>query len=236
MTASLQDRAAQVCVEARGLLFDMDGVLIASIGSVNRCWRTWCERNAVPQPEAVEIPHGTRAVDIVRMLKPGWDEEQVARGLREIEDLETADTAEITVLAGVRPLLKSLPLDRWAIVTSATRRLLLARLDAAGLPLPRHVISAEAVQHGKPDPEPYLRGAEALGLAPADCIVVEDAPSGVAAGLAAGCCVLGVLTTHTPAQLARATWRIGSLADLTVEVQPGLLTLRFPSASVDPAS
>lgn len=222
--------AAQVSAHARALLFDMDGVLVASIGSVNRCWRTWCERNAVPHSDTVEIPHGTRAVDIVRMLKPGWNDAQVARGLRDIEDLETADTADLTIFPGVEPLLKMLPPDRWAIVTSATRPLLLARLLAANLPVPPHFITGEIVARGKPDPEPYLRGAAALGLPPSDCIVLEDAPSGVAAGLAAGCRVLGILSTHTAAQLAHATWRAASLADIAVNVGPKALTLNFPAA------
>lgn len=232
----LADSATPVRVETSGFLFDMDGVLIASIGSVNRCWRTWCERNDVPDPEAVEIPHGTRAIDIVRMLKPEWDGRQVARGLQEIEDLETADTGDVTALPGVIPLLNALPPDRWAIVTSATRPLLLARLRAAGLPQPQHVITGELVLRGKPDPEPYLRGAEALGFAPDDCIVLEDAPSGVASGVAAGCRVLGVLSTHTAPQLSHATWRIRSLADLTVTAGLHTLTVQFPLDPGDSAS
>ena len=129
-------KADQICVATKGLLFDMDGVLISSIGSVVRCWRRWCEMYGVPNAESFEVPHGTRAVDIVRMLKPGFDEAQVAEGLQAIEELEIADTADLTVLPGVKSLLERLPPERWVIVTSATRRLLLGRLAAAGLPIP----------------------------------------------------------------------------------------------------
>jgi len=219
-----------VSVQTKGLLFDMDGVLVSSIGSVNRCWRRWCEIYGVPDPDKFEVQHGTRAVDIIRMLKPEYDEEQVAEGLRAIEDLEIEDTEDLTVLPGVAALLKSLPVECWAIVTSATWRLLIGRLTAAGLPIPERIISGDMVERGKPDPEPYRRGAELLGFAPADCVVVEDAPSGVGAGLAAGCRVLGVLTTHSLHQLRQATWVVDSLENIVATVSADGLELRFRSS------
>ena len=200
-----------VQVQTSGLLFDMDGVLISSIGSVERCWKRWAKLYHVPDAQNFQVPHGVRAVDIVRMLKPDFSEAEIAEGLRVIEDMEVEDTADLRVLPGAKALLSSLPIHRWAIVTSATHRLTLARLAAAGLPVPDRLISGDMVQRGKPDPEPYRRGAELLGLSPADCIVVEDAPSGVGAGLAAGCRVLGVTTTHPAEDLDRATWITTSL-------------------------
>jgi len=219
-----------VTLQTQGLLFDMDGVLVSSIGSVNRCWHRWCEQYAIPNPDKFEVPHGKRAIDIIRMLKPEFDEAQVAEALRVIEDLEIDDTADMTVLPGVAALLKSLPLERWAIVTSATWRLMIGRLKAAGLPIPERIISGDMVEQGKPDPEPYRRGAELLGFPPADCVVVEDAPSGVGAGLAAGCRVLAVLTTHAPQQLQQATWIVGSLENLAATLSGNGLELRFTSA------
>jgi sugar-phosphatase len=218
-------------VQTKGLLFDMDGVLISSIGSVNRCWLRWCEMYGVPDAESFEVPHGKRAIDIVRMLKPEFDEPQVAEALRVIEDLEIADTGDLTVLPGVKALLAGLPVERWAIVTSATRRLLLGRLAAAGLPVPERLISGDMVERGKPDPEPYRRGAELLGLKPEDCVVVEDAPSGVGAGIAAGCRVLGVLSTHPAEQLDAATWLVGSMEGLRVAAMAGGLELQFVPAA-----
>ncbi len=211
-------------VRTLGLLFDMDGVLVSSIGSVVRCWRQWCHIYEVPEADSFQVPHGQRAIDIIRGLRPDVD---AAEGLRVIEDLEIADTADLRVLPGVRELLQSLPAERWAIVTSATRRLLLGRLAAAGLPVPDRIISADSVERGKPDPEPYRRGAAMLGFAPADCIVVEDAPSGVGAGLAAGCRVLGVLGTHPAGELRDATWITPSLENLEAEVDGDTLLLRF---------
>ncbi len=213
-------------VEAAGLLFDMDGVLISSIGSVVRCWRAWCRLYDVPGADTYEVPHGMRAVEILHSLRPDIDP---AEALRVIEDLELADTADLRVLPGVKALLASLPPEQWTIVTSATRRLLLGRLAAAGLPTPERLIAADDVTRGKPDPEPYRRGAELLGLDPEQCVVVEDAPSGVSAGLAAGCRVLGVLGTHTPADLSHATWLVPSLEHLRVVSDGATLTLHFPA-------
>jgi sugar-phosphatase len=216
-----------VCVATKGLLFDMDGVLVSSIGSVERCWRRWCKQYGVPNADKFRVPHGTRAIDVMRMLKPEFTEVQLAEGLRVIEDIEIEDIGDLAVLPGAQALLAQLPRERWAIVSSATRRLLLARLTAAGLPVPERLIAADMVVHGKPDPEPYRRGAELLGLAPGDCVVVEDAPSGVGAGVAAGCRVLGILGTNDASELHAATWIVGSLKDVAMRVLEDGLELRL---------
>ena len=216
-----------ITVETKGLLFDMDGVLISSTGSVVRCWQRWCKLYDIPDATDFKVPHGIRAADIVRMLKPQFDEAQVAEGLHTIEELELADTEDLKVLPGVKALLERLPPERWAVVSSATRRLLIGRLAAAGLPVPERVISGDMVERGKPDPEPYRRGAELLGFVPADCVVVEDAPSGVGAGIAAGCRVLGVLGTHAASDLRAATWLVASLEDIAVRVYQDGIELQF---------
>ncbi|HEY5056186.1 MAG TPA: HAD-IA family hydrolase [Acidobacteriaceae bacterium] len=221
----------QVTIRTQGLLFDMDGVLVSSIGAVERCWKQWCARYSVPNGDSFQVPHGKRAIDIVRLLKPEFNEQQVADGLRVIEDLEIADTADLAVLPGAKELLQKLPADRWTIVTSATKRLMLGRLAAAGLPVPPQIISGDMVERGKPDPEPYRRGAELLGLAPADCIVVEDAPSGVGAGIAAGSRVLGILGTHHPQELHEATWLAQSLNAVQVRVVADGMEISFANTA-----
>ncbi len=211
-------------IETKAILFDNDGVLISSINSVTRSWRKWAALYQVPNADAYEVPHGVRAMDIIQLLRPDID---AAEGLRVIEDIEIADTADLQVLPGVRALLAGLPADRWAIVTSGTRRLVDGRLGAAQLPIPTRLITADMVVHGKPHPEPYMRGAALLGFSNEDCIVVEDAPSGVGAGLAAGSRVLAVLGTHSPEELKAATWIIPSLEDLQVTEKDGSLHLHF---------
>ena len=209
-------------VTTQGLLFDMDGVLVSSIGSVNRCWRRWAAHYGIPNADTYEVPHGRRAIDIVRELRPDIDP---IEGLNFIEDMEIADTADLIVLPGVRSLLESLPPERWAIVTSATRRLLLGRLEAAGLPVPAYIITADMVENGKPHPEPYQRGAALLNLAPEACIVVEDAPSGIGAGVAAGCRVLAVITSHQAEELEGADWIVPSLEDVTATITAASISL-----------
>jgi sugar-phosphatase len=222
----MEDKTVEISVQTQGILFDMDGVLISSIGSVVRCWRRWAAIYGVPNADTYEVPHGMRAVEIVKALRPDIDPQE---GLRVIEDMEIDDTEGLTVLPGVKKLLEGLPPERWAIVTSATSRLLLGRLKVAGLPIPTRIISADMVERGKPDPEPYRRGAELLGFKPEDCIVVEDAPSGVGAGIAAGCRVLGVLGTHSVEELSQATWVAQSLDAVIVDSSGEGLVLRFAS-------
>jgi mannitol-1-/sugar-/sorbitol-6-phosphatase len=219
-------------ITAKGILFDMDGVLVSSIGSVVRSWKKWAAIYDVPDAANYQVPHGERAIDIIRGLRPDIDAHD---GLRVIEDIEVEDLEGLMVLPGVETLLASLPPERWTIVTSATRRLLLARLTAAGLPVPPKIITGDMVERGKPDPEPYRRGAELLGLDPRECIVVEDAPSGVGAGIAAGCRVLGVLGTHSAEQLKAADWVTNSLVGLKVTASADGLELEFETvdASVE---
>ncbi|MGO4515389.1 HAD-IA family hydrolase [Terriglobus sp. 2YAB30_2] len=218
--------AEHITVFAKGLLFDNDGVLISSIGSVNRCWRQWAKMYGVPDAENYNVPHGARAIDTVKSLRPDIDPEA---GLRVIEDLEMADTDDIEVLPGVRRLLTTLPPERWAIVTSCTSRLLEVRLEAAGLPWPEKLVAGDMVTNGKPHPEPYQRGAALLGVAPEECIVIEDAPAGVGAGKAAGARVLAVLGTHTEEELAQADWIVPSLDEVQFTASEDGLTLTFPS-------
>jgi sugar-phosphatase len=216
-------------VETQGILFDNDGVLISSIGSVVRSWRKWAAMYDVPNADGYEVPHGVRAMDVIKALRPDID---AAAGLKVIEDIELEDVADLEVLPGVRALLASLPADRWAIVTSGTRRLIEGRLKVAQLPLPERLITADDVVNGKPDPEPYRKGAALLGFASADCIVVEDAPSGVGAGIAAGSRVLAVLGTHSAEELSAATWVVRSLADVTVTEVDGVLSVEFEPVSI----
>jgi sugar-phosphatase len=208
------------------MLFDMDGVLVSSIGSVVRCWRRWAAHYDVPDAENLEVVHGVRAAELMDMIAPKVDK---VEGLKLIEDMELEDLADLQVLAGAKTLLESLPPERWAIVTSATRRLLLGRLNAAQLPVPSRIIAGDEVVNGKPHPEPYMRGAALIHAAPADCIVVEDAPSGVGAGVAAGCRVLGVLGTHTAEELkaAGAEWVVASLVGVRASFVENRLEISF---------
>ena len=125
-------------------------------------------------------------------------------------------------------ILTALPADRWAAVTSGSGSLMRARLGAAGLPLPRVLVAAEDVSAGKPDPQGYRRAAEGLGVAVTRCLVVEDAPAGLAAGHAAGASVLAVATSHPVDDLRAAHAVVADLRSLRVEVSADGLSVAVP--------
>jgi sugar-phosphatase len=200
----------------RGILFDMDGVLIRSTEADARTWLRWARLRGMENSFSIEATHGRRSIDTLRELRPDLDAEQEALVL---EELDVQELHGVTQLPGVAALLAAIPEDSRGVVTSASTRLMQNRLRAAGLMAPKHAVTADMVVHGKPHPEPYLLGAAMLGLAPADCVVIEDAPAGVASGLAAGCRVLGVLTSHTAAELQRADWLADALTQVRVSNQ-----------------
>jgi len=205
-------------IQCRGVLFDLDGVLVDSTPAVARVWAGWAFEHDFSDPdEIVRIAHGRPSITTIRELLPDADHEAENR---EVERREIADTGGVIPLPGAMDLLRALPLDRWAIVTSCTKPLAGVRIAAAGLPRPRHLVTATDVRRGKPDPEPYLKGAELLGVAASDCIVMEDAPAGIRAGKTAGARVLALRTTATDDELreAGADWIVDDCAELLVDL------------------
>lgn len=180
---------SMLTLRARALLLDMDGTLVHSTGEVEAVWRLWCRRHRLDPEPVLAMCHGVRSREVIRTLAPQLD---LAQEVALLDDLEIHHTGQAEALAGARPLLASLPVERWAVVTSASQRVARHRLRSAGLPLPVLLVGAEDVEHGKPDPEPYLLAAEHLGLAAADCLVFEDAPAGISSALRAGCRVVQV--------------------------------------------
>lgn len=176
-------------VPCRGLLFDADGVLVDSDATVERSWTRWARRWRLDPAAVTPMVHGRRTADTVALLVDPADRE---RALADIDTIEVEDAAAVTACPGAAELLGSLPSAAWAVVTSGRRDLATARLAAAGLPAPPVLLPADDVPRGKPDPAGYLQAAAALGLPAADCVVLEDSPAGIAAGLAAGARVVGV--------------------------------------------
>ena len=165
------------------LLFDMDGTLLDSSAVVKRVWTAWAARHGVDVTELLTTIHGVRAEDTIRRFGPvGVD---VATEAALLHEQEIADVDGIVAIAGAGALIASLDPNAWAVVTSAPRSLAQARLRAVGLPIPNTLIVAEDVEHGKPEPEGYLKAATILGVPIAECLVFEDSPAGVAAAKAA---------------------------------------------------
>ncbi|MGV9287065.1 HAD family hydrolase [Streptomyces sp. NPDC003719] len=206
-------------IHAQALLFDNDGTLVSSLESVRRCWTRWAGEYGITAEQFARVElHGRPAAEIAADLLPA---DVVPEAVARIERLEVEDVPNggVHLLPGTRGLLDALPADRWAVVTSATRRLAEARLDAVGI-LPKTLVAADDITRGKPDPEPYLLGARALGVDPAACVVFEDAPAGLQAGRAAGMTTVALATTHRAGELD-ADLVVDDLAALSVLVTDG---------------
>jgi mannitol-1-/sugar-/sorbitol-6-phosphatase len=194
--------------ECSAILFDLDGVLVNSIDSVERQWRKFAERHRLDPQHVIHTAHGHRTVETVHILLPHVD---AAAEAAVVEQNEIEDTEGLVAIDGAADLLASLSKDRWAVVTSGTRALATRRLVTAGLPQPVHMVPADEVTRGKPDPEPYLKGARLIAFDPRDCVVFEDAPSGIRAAKAAGMRVIGVPGTYRPSDLGQADGLVQSL-------------------------
>lgn len=205
-------------IQCLGFLFDLDGVLVDSTPAVARCWSKWALLHGFPDPdEIVRLAHGRPSIATMRELLPNGDYEAENR---QMEQWEIEDISDVIALPGVLELLRALPADRWAIVTSCTRPLAEVRIKAGGLPFPKQIVTSSDITRGKPDPEPYLKGASKLGIDAADCVVVEDAPAGIRSGKAAGASVLALRTTDVDSELtaAGARWITTDLS--FVKLQP----------------
>jgi mannitol-1-/sugar-/sorbitol-6-phosphatase len=218
-------------IRCGAILFDLDGVLMDSRVAVERAWERWATGHGIDPIAVLAQAHGRRTIDTIRAIAPLLDIEAEARLL---EVAESVDFDGVTTLPGAAELLEALPAGSWTVVTSGTRALATGRLAHGGLPIPEQLITADDVERGKPDPQPYLAGAAALGIDSADCLVIEDAPAGIEAGKAARMTVLAVATTFEARALAAADYVVGSLADVvlsfTTEDPAGRATLQLALA------
>jgi sugar-phosphatase len=195
------------------ILFDLDGVLVDSTKAVEREWREWAARKGVNGDAIMAIAHGVRTVEVIRLAAPQLDAEAEAAL---IENHEAHDQRGVTVMPGALDLVRSIPDGRWGVVTSGSRLLARKRLEFCGLPIPNVLVTSDDVEHGKPHPEPYLKGAAGIGVPPADCLVFEDAPAGIASAHAGGLKVIGIASTYQAAKLTQADAVVDKLGRIRV--------------------
>ncbi|MDD2842291.1 MAG: sugar phosphatase [Tolumonas sp.] len=211
-------------MKCKGFLFDLDGTLVDSLPVVERAWSNWAKSRDLDPAVVLDFIHGKQAITSLRHFMPGESEEAIQQQFSLLEKVEAEDTDGISALPGAVALLQrldqlSMP---WAIVTSGSVPVARARHAAGELATPEIFITAELVARGKPNPDPYLLGAQRLGLKPEECVVVEDAPAGVLSGLAAGCQVIAVNAPDDTPGLDQVDLVLKSLAVLQVEpVQSG---------------
>ncbi|MFE9537226.1 HAD-IA family hydrolase [Streptomyces sp. NPDC006691] len=199
---------------ARYVLFDVDGTLIDAVDNQRLIWRTWAERYGLDPDEVYRVALQTRPMETFAQVAPDQDPRQCLTALHELED-EDVRTGTYTAFDGASKLLNTLPPGAWALVTSNYEHRVRERFARTGLPVPEVLVDAAAVAEGKPSPVPYLQAAARLGARPEDCLVVEDAPSGVQSGLRAGMTVWGV---NTPAAVDGVHRHFGTLREAVRDI------------------
>lgn len=200
-----------ITVSCTALLVDLDGTLVDSGDSVARAWTRFAHEVGRSPDEILAMCHGVRTTEVIEALD--LDEPVMPAALR-VESWITDDGS--TPTPGAVDFIDAVPAGSWAVVTSSLRPTAMSRFDTTDLPSPRFAITAEDVTAGKPDPACYLMAAARLGVPPGDCVVLEDAPAGIAAAQAAGMTVIAVTTTHPAGELAGADHIVADLRSLSV--------------------
>jgi mannitol-1-/sugar-/sorbitol-6-phosphatase len=209
-------------LDARGILFDLDGVLVDSTECVERTWRDWAQAHGLDGDMVVQYAHGRRTTETIAHVAPDLvATDEVAA----LAHSEAGESRGVYPIAGAATLLSQLPSAQWAIVTSGVRAVATFRIRLGGLPTPGVVLTADDVARGKPDPEGYLRAAALLDIPAQDCVVIEDAPAGLAAARAAGMRAIGVSSTFAASALHDADFVVSSVGALVVEVRGATLRI-----------
>ncbi|PHH50153.1 Glycerol-1-phosphate phosphohydrolase 1 [Ceratocystis fimbriata CBS 114723] len=215
-----------------GFLFDMDGTIIDSTEAIVNHWKVVGEEIGISAEVILQTSHGRRSYDMFKIIKPeiaSWDY------VCEIEGRIPEKWGDSAVeIPGARDLINVLIKNGapWAIVTSGTKPLVSGWTKRLNLPEPKVLVTAESVDNGKPDPQCYLMGREKLAMADTDkqILVLEDSPAGIRSGKAAGCKVVGLVTSHTAEQVAAAgpDWIVEDLKSVAVvKNENGAVTLEF---------
>jgi sugar-phosphatase len=196
------------------ILFDLDGVLLDSTRVVAAQYTRWALEHGLDPDIVMKAAHGVRTIEVVKRVAPHLDAEAEVCKIEERE----AVADEVVRMPGALELVSSIPEGRWCVVTSGTRFLATTRMRRFGVPVPDILVTADDVTHGKPDPEPYLKGAELLKVNPAECVVVEDAPAGIQAAHAAGMKVITLPSTYPEAELYEADAIVRGLLRIRVSM------------------
>lgn len=182
---------------AKAILFDLDGVLADSTHAVDRSWEVWAQRHDIDPKRAIAVGHGRPSIEAIRIIAPHLDAEAAFAEMEELEESFIDSVQPVHGAAEFVARVSELGIP-WAVATSGTRRIAIPRLRKAQIPDPPVLIAADDITHGKPHPEPYEKAAGALGVAPWDCLVFEDAPAGVLSARRAGARVIGIGSSGSP--------------------------------------
>jgi sugar-phosphatase len=198
------------------ILADLDGTLVDSVDSSERAWGAFARRRGFDEEETHRFAMGRPTRETVALLVPEG-ERDAEQGQIDRDEVDDADS--VTAYPGAAELLAGpIPI---AVVTSGSTELATARLRGAGLEPPAVLITADRIERGKPDPEPFLLAARELGVDPVRCLALEDAPSGIESASAAGMHVVAFRTSHLERELEGATEILDTLAEAVALLLPG---------------
>lgn len=204
------------------ILFDLDGTIVDSDACVIRQWERWSRRHGIDLQTAVKASHGRRAGETIQILAPHLD---LNEEVRKFVEEEEQDLDDVVAIAGVLQLVCQLPSSVWGIVTSSPVGVARGKLRVCNFPRPGALVTADDVTQGKPHPEPFLKGAQLLGVAPEECLVFEDANSGLKAAREAGMQVVGV--TYSRRSELDCDVQIPNFENVSVLKGPAGLTVRI---------
>jgi len=208
------------------LIFDLDGTLVDSGDVVERVWKVFADRFGFNfEKEVLPICHGRPAKYPLIELIPTITQKEIEKVEREFEEMELGMTDGLLPIEGAHEFLKSIPYDKWAIATSCSKELALARIKSVGLQLPKILVTADMVTNAKPFPEPFIKAAELLGVPPSDCIVFEDSPAGISAGKSAGAVVIGINMTDTAKKISSPDFSINNMSEVQIKTVSGMLNI-----------
>jgi sugar-phosphatase len=205
-------------------LFDVDATLVDSSACIEAIWRIWSEKYGFDLARVMEVIHGRTILAALEILAPHMVAEKF---VVEVQDIALGELKNVTEITGAKSFLAALPQGSWAVGTSGARQVSLSSMRNAGLPIPDAVVAAEDVTRGKPDPEPYLKAANLLGVKPENCIVFEDSMAGIKSGMAAGASVVALTTTHGADELTGVDFLIRDFSQVTVKINPAGSRFRF---------
>jgi len=211
-------------INCQAILFDLDGTLVDSAARVQRLWEVWGRKHGITPAFLMEVMHGRRADETIRIVAPHLSAQEEFRAL---EAEEIADMEGVRSYPSAEKLLGSLAPHQWAIVTSGTKRVAEARMRHVGLPKPEVFITADDVKAGKPAPDGYLLAASCLQVKPSDCVVIEDAPAGIQAGKSAGMRVIAVASTLTVEALNQADFAVKHLSKIHLHNTEAGIQIQF---------
>ena len=224
----MKEASETLHVQAKGILFDFDGVLIDSDPVYERHWRSWAESHGVSVAHIMAVHHGIPPVQTIGIVAPHLDARHEAD---QFKALCVGGLEGLIAHDGVAPLLPALPQGMWAIATSSFRKMVVQQLAYLALPKPDVLVTFDDVINGKPDPEPYLKAAAGLGLPASACVVIEDSPAGIKAGKAAGAQVIGITTTNPVEALQEADFIVSHFSDLAFDVHGESISVTATTAA-----